>query len=80
MLQNASLLAIVAVHTAENELSEVGDDLLDPPLAKGSTKQPWPRSAGGAADAAADLPPLRVERARAPLTKASFFSMWTFRR
>ena len=25
MLQNASLLAIVAVHTAENEPSEVGD-------------------------------------------------------
>ena len=25
MLQNASLLAIVAVHTAENEASEVGD-------------------------------------------------------
>ena len=26
MLQNASLLAIVAVHTAENEPSEVGGD------------------------------------------------------
>ena len=29
MLQNASLLAIVAVDTAENEPSEVGDELQD---------------------------------------------------
>ena len=28
MLQNASLLAIVAVHTAENEPSKVGDAML----------------------------------------------------
>ena len=29
MLQNASLLAIVAVHTAENEPSKVGESLED---------------------------------------------------
>ena len=29
MLKNASLLTIVAVHTAENEPSEVGDELGD---------------------------------------------------
>ena len=39
MLQNASLLAIVAVHTAENEPSEVADVIMAPP--------PVPRRRGG---------------------------------
>ena len=51
MLKNASFLAVVAVHTAENEPSKVGPACLpDPP---GSNKQLWERAAAATTTAAA---------------------------